>query len=133
MSVAVVHNYSDEGRCALAAGKREALSRRTELIVIHALSGFTDARVQAQEFVAIEMAVHSLAPEARVAVRLPDPDATSTLVSLADEVEAELVVIGSSHRSDGGGGKFVLGHAVRELLMERSVETLLVGQELAVS
>ena len=125
MPVAVVHNYSDEGRSALAAGKREARSRDTELIVIHALSGFTEARVQAQEFVAIEMAVHALAPEARVAVGLPDPDATSTLVALVDEVDAELVVIGSRHSS--APGKFVVGHAVQELLAKRSVETLLVG------
>lgn len=129
MSVAVIHNYSDEGRRALAAGKREARDRETELVVIHALSGFTEARVQAQEFVAIEMAVHALAPEARVAVAMPDPDATSTLVALVEKVDAEVVIIGSRDRS--AAGKFVVGHAVQERLLQKSVEILLVERELA--
>ncbi|MGA9873017.1 MAG: universal stress protein [Rhodococcus sp. (in: high G+C Gram-positive bacteria)] len=124
MSVAVVHNYSDEGRSALAAGKREAQNRGTELVVIHALSGSLEARVQAQEFVAVETAVHALAPGARVEAALPDPDSTTTLVDLVEKVDAELVVIGSRHRS--AVGKFLMGQTVQRLLLEIPVEILLV-------
>lgn len=124
MSVAVVHNQSDEGRSALAAGIREARSRGTELVVVHALSGSPEARVQAQEVNAVESAVRALAPDARIEAALPDPDSTSTLLALIDKVDAELVVIGSRHRS--AVGKFLMGQTVQRLLLEIPVEILLV-------
>ncbi|KZF06980.1 MAG: universal stress protein [Rhodococcus sp. (in: high G+C Gram-positive bacteria)] len=124
MSVVVIHNQSDEGRSALEAGIREAESRGAELVVVHALSGSPDARAQAQELAAVETAVHALAPDARVEAALPDPDATSTLLTLVDKVDAELVVIGSRHRS--AVGKFLMGQTVQRLLLEIPVEILLV-------
>ncbi|MFC8178374.1 MULTISPECIES: universal stress protein [Nocardiaceae] len=124
MSVVVVHNQSDEGRSALTAGVREAQSRGTELVVIHALSGSPEPRAQAQEVAAVETAVHALAPGARVEVGAPDPDSTSTLLALVDKVDAELVVIGSRHRS--AVGKFLMGQTVQRLLLEIPVEILLV-------
>lgn len=122
MSVAVVNNQSDEGRAALAAGVREARIRHTDLVVIHALSGSPNA--QAQELAAVEVAVHALAPQARVEAGLPDPDATSTLLALVDKVDAELVIVGSRHRS--AVGKFLMGQTVQRLLLEIPVEILLV-------
>lgn len=122
MSIAVVHNQSDEGRSALLAGVREAHHRETELVVIHALSGSPNS--QSQELAAVEAAVHALAPSARVEAAVPDPDATSTLLALIDKVDAELVVIGSRHRS--AVGKFLMGQTVQRLLLEIPVEILLV-------
>ncbi|AYJ48431.1 universal stress protein [Rhodococcus sp. P1Y] len=122
MSVAVVHNQSDEGRAALQAGVRESRSRNTDLVVIHALSGSPNA--QAQELSAVETAVHAVAPDARVEAGVPDPDATSTLLTLVDKVDAELVVVGSRHRS--AVGKFLMGQTVQRLLLEIPVEILLV-------
>lgn len=124
MSVVVVHNQSDEGRSALEAGVREARSRGTELVVIHALSGSPDARAQGKELAAVESAVAASAPQARVEAALPDPDATSTLLALVDKVDAELVVIGTRHRS--AVGKFLMGQTVQRLLLEIPVEILLV-------
>nr|WP_296779415.1 universal stress protein [Rhodococcus sp. (in: high G+C Gram-positive bacteria)] len=124
MTVAVVHNQSDEGRSALAAGVREAQNRATELVVVHALSGTPDRGAQAQEVEAVEAAVRALAPGARVETALPDPDSTSTLLALIDKVDAELVVIGSRHRS--AVGKFLMGQTVQRLLLEIPVEILLV-------
>ena len=124
MSVVVIHNQSDEGRSALEAGIREAENRGAELVVVHALSGSPDTRAQAQELAAVETAVHALAPDARVEAALPDPDATSTLLTLVDKVDAELVVIGSRHRS--AVGKFLMGQTVQRLLLEIPVEILLV-------
>lgn len=124
MSVVVIHNQSDEGRSALEAGIREAERRGAELVVVHALSGSPDTHAQARELAAVETAVHALAPDARVEAALPDPDATSTLLTLVDKVDAELVVIGSRHRS--AVGKFLMGQTVQRLLLEIPVEILLV-------
>jgi nucleotide-binding universal stress UspA family protein len=124
MTVAVIHNQSDEGRSALTAGVREARTRGTELVVLHALSGSQEPTAQGQEIAAVEAAVRAIAPEARVEAALPDPDSTSTLLTLIDKTEAELVVIGSRHRS--AVGKFLMGQTVQRLLLEIPVEILLV-------
>ncbi|MDJ0392542.1 universal stress protein [Rhodococcus sp. G-MC3] len=124
MTVAVVHNQSDEGRSALVAGVREARTRATDLVVVHALSGSPDPGAQAQEVAAVQVAVRAVAPDARVEAAQPDPDSTSTLLALIDKVDAELVVIGSRHRS--AVGKFLMGQTVQRLLLEIPVEILLV-------
>lgn len=124
MTVAVIHNQSEEGKSALVAGVREAKVRGTELVVLHALSGSPEARAQESEIAAVEAAVRAQAPGAGVEVALPDPDATTTLLSLIDKVDAELVVIGSRHRS--AVGKFLMGQSVQRLLLEIPVEILLV-------
>lgn len=124
MTVAVIHNQSDEGRSALTAGIREARARGTELVVLHALSGSPEQTARDREIGAVEAAVRAVAPEARVEAAVPDPDATSTLLALVDKVDAELVVIGSRHRS--AVGKFLMGQQVQRLLLEIPVEILVV-------
>ncbi|SNS37187.1 universal stress protein [Rhodococcoides kyotonense] len=124
MTVAVVHSQSDEGRNALAAGVREARTRGTELVVLHALSGSPEQSARDREVGAVESAVHALAPDARVEAAVPDPDSTSTLLALVDKVDAELVVIGTRHRS--AVGKFLMGQQVQRLLLEIPVEILVV-------
>jgi nucleotide-binding universal stress UspA family protein len=124
MTVAVVHSQTDEGRQALAVGAREARIRNTELIVLHALSGSPEQSARDREITAVEVAVDAVAPQARVETALPDPDATSTLLALVDKVDAELVVIGTRHRS--AVGKFLMGQQVQRLLLEIPVEILVV-------
>ncbi|WP_072805973.1 universal stress protein [Rhodococcoides yunnanense] len=124
MTVAVIHNQSDEGRSALTAGIREAGTRGTELVVLHALSGSAEQSAREREIGAVEAAVRAVAPEARIEAAVPDPDATSTLLALIDTVDAELVVIGSRHRS--AVGKFLMGQQVQRLLLEIPVEILVV-------
>lgn len=124
MTVAVVHSQTDEGRQALAAGIREAQTRNTELVVLHALSGSSEQSARDREIAAVDAAVRAVAPDARVEAALPDPDATSTLLALVDKVDAELVVIGSRHRS--AVGKFLMGQQIQRLLLEIPVEILVV-------
>ncbi|MDJ0415398.1 universal stress protein [Rhodococcus opacus] len=131
MPVAVLHQNSDVGRLALAIGVREAALRQTELVVLHALSGAED-EITRVETGAVESAVRAalsaLAVEAgvrwTVMVGVPDPDTTSTLLTLVEQVRAELLVVGSRHRS--AVGKFLMGQGIQRLLLETSVPVLLV-------
>ncbi|WP_027506642.1 MULTISPECIES: universal stress protein [unclassified Rhodococcus (in: high G+C Gram-positive bacteria)] len=131
MSVAVVHNSSEEGRKALGSAVQQARSAGTELVVLHAFSGSADPSSEAKETTAVEDSIRtSLAAlgesEAQwtLAAAQPDPDATTTLLALIDKADAELLVVGSRHRS--AVGKFLMGQAVQRLLLETPVPVLLV-------
>jgi nucleotide-binding universal stress UspA family protein len=130
MSVAVLHSTSTEGRTALVEAVREARTRSTDLVVLHAFSGSQAA--EESEAAAVENAVIAAFSEIEsagdvvwsVATGQPDPDSTSTLLALIDKADAELVVVGSRHRS--AVGKFLMGQPIQRLLLESRIPVLLV-------
>lgn len=132
MPVAVLHNSSPEGRAALAASVREARTRETTLVVLHALSGSAEPSAESAETAAVSTSVRTAMASIdgadtttwTVAVGRPDPDAVGTVLALVEQHGAEILVIGSRHRS--AVGKFLMGHTVQRLLLETTVPVLLV-------
>lgn len=132
MTVAVLHNTSPEGRSALASGVREARIRETDLVVLHALSGSAEPGAVTGETQAVTSSVSDALTAIegsdsltwRVAASAPDPDAVTTLLALVDEQKAEILVVGSRHRS--AVGKFLMGQMIQRLLLEIEVPVLLV-------
>ena len=131
MSVAVVHNTAAEGRRALASGLTQARVLGTDLVVLHAFSGSPDPASEAKESAAVRDAVLAGLDEIgepdaawTLLSGQPDPDAVSTLLGLVEDAKAELLVVGSRHRS--AVGKFLMGQSVQRLLLETSIPVLLV-------
>ena len=131
MSVAVVHNSSDEGRKALGSALQQARATGTDLVVLHAYSGSPDPSSEAKEADAVEESIRaslSALGESEatwtLAAAQPDPDATTTLLALIEKSGAEFLVVGSRHRS--AVGKFLMGQSIQRLLLETPVPVLLV-------
>ena len=117
-----------EGEAALAASIDEALRRRADLVVVsspRAHRGDAEAhdRLQAE----LEE-VRTRVEKAGVAVDVRHPDtgheASDQLLNIADEVGAELIVIGLRRRTPVG--KLILGSNAQRILLDAPCPVLAV-------
>jgi nucleotide-binding universal stress UspA family protein len=131
VQVAVVVGYvsTAEGRAALRRASEESLLRRTKLIVINSSRGGKDfGRADALRFEAELAAVQSQLDEAgvehevRQLVRGNDP--AEDLIEVADEVNADFIVIGLRKRTPLG--KPFVGSIAQRILLEASCPVLAV-------
>jgi len=118
-----------EGRAALDRAIAEASQRGARLIVINSHKGGTSLdRDTAMELDENMDEVHTILHEAgiehevRQLVRGVDP--ADDLVAVADEVDADLIVIGLRRRSPVG--KLILGSNAQQVLLEASCPVLAV-------
>lgn len=134
MTIAVVHQNTDEGRTALRLAAQEALTHDTDLLVLHVLSG-APAGVEApraSEEGAVRRAVgqavgHDLGPQGpswRLLVSDPDPDVAGALLALVEQEAPDRLVVGARRRSPVG--KLLLGQQLQKLLLAVDVPVLLV-------
>lgn len=132
MTVAVAHQVSETGRIALRHALHEARRHDTDLAVLHVVASALDAdRREAYRLgVAdeIERAIGSsdgvgwtlhLAPE--------EGDLGEKVISLANEVGADLLVIGARRRSPMG--KALLGSAAQTIILGADVPVLVVKSD----
>ncbi len=129
MSVAVAHQVSSTSRIALTEAAREASLRGTDLAVLHVVesldldiaaanrSGISDEveRVLGESGLEVSWELHLATGEENVA------DAILTLV---DDVQAEILVIGARRRSPVG--KFFLGSVTQTLILQAEVPVFVV-------
>jgi nucleotide-binding universal stress UspA family protein len=116
-----------EGRAALARAIEEAKLRGGRLVVVNASRGdaLVDAGyagVQEIELVKSRLTESGVPYELRQLVRGHEP--AEEVVDLAEELGAELVVIGMRHRT--AVGKFLLGSTAQRILLDAPCPVLAV-------
>ena len=127
MTIVVGYVPRPEGRAALDRALAEAALRGQRLVVVNASRGdaLVDAGyagVQEIELVKSRLADSGVDHELRQLVRGHEP--ADEVVDLAEEVGAELIVIGLRRRS--AVGKFLLGSTAQRILMHAPCAVLAV-------
>jgi len=129
VSVVVGYVPTKEGRAALRRASEESLLRRTKLIVINSSRGGKDFDAnEAHRFETELLAVQNQLDEAgvehevRQLVRGNDP--SQDLVEVADEVNADFIVIGLRRRTPVG--KLILGSNAQRILLDATCPVLAV-------
>ena len=127
MTVVVGYVPRPEGRAALSRAIAEVSLRGGRLVVVNASRGdaFVDsgyAPVQEIELVRSRLAESGVDHELRQLVRGHEP--ADEVVDLAEELGAELIVIGLRRRT--AVGKFLLGSTAQRILMEAPCAVLAV-------
>lgn len=128
MTVAAARSRTAAGHAALAAAVGEARLRGTDLVVLHVIEGLTTeagAEAGVRGEVAEELAgldVGDLSWTLRTTAG--GHDTAGSLVDLAVEVGAELLVVGTRRRSPVG--KLLLGSVVQRVLLDSPVPVMVV-------
>ena len=127
MVIVVGYVPKPEGRAALDRAIEEARLRGGRLVVVNASRGdaLVDAGyagVQEIELVKSRLADSGVEFELRQLVRGHEP--ADEVVDLAEELGAELIVIGMRHRT--AVGKFLLGSTAQRILMDAPCPVLTV-------
>jgi nucleotide-binding universal stress UspA family protein len=127
MVIVVGYVPKPEGRAALDRAIEEADLRGGRLVVVNASRGdaYVDAGyagVQDLELVKSRLADAGVEHEVRQLVRGHEP--AEEVVELAEELDAELIVIGMRHRT--AVGKFLLGSTAQRILIDAHCPVLAV-------
>ena len=129
MTIVVGFVPTKEGRAALSRAVEEARTRRSRLVVINSNRGgrdFDDESSQAAEAelqrVTDELRGEGLAVEVRQLVRGNEP--AEDLISVANETDADLIVIGLRRRTPVG--KLILGSNAQRILLDAPCAVLAV-------
>lgn len=128
MSIAVAHQVSPTSPIALREALNEAQLRGTDLVVLHAVESIDPDRTESYRL-GISDAIQKVCAGSDVTWRLHlvvanAADLGGTLVRLADEVGAEMLVIGARRRSPVG--KALLGSVTQTVILEANVPVLVV-------
>lgn len=127
MTIVVGYVPKPEGHAALERAIEEARLRHTRLVVINTSRGdaYVDAgyaSVQDVELVKSQLAEAGVDHEFRQLVR--GHEAAEEVVDLADELGAELIVIGLRRRT--AVGKFLMGSTAQRILLDAHCPVLAV-------
>jgi nucleotide-binding universal stress UspA family protein len=128
MTIAVAHQVSPTSRMALRQALTEARLRGTDLAVLHAVESIDADRTEAYRL-GISDAIEAATAGSDVTWRLHlvvtnAGDLGGSLVRLADQVDAEILVIGARRRSPVG--KALLGSVAQTVILEANVPVLVV-------
>jgi nucleotide-binding universal stress UspA family protein len=133
MPVAVAHLPSTTGHLALREAAQQAVQRRTSLTVIHVVDA-VDLDVIAAHRAGLsdeignalaEAGIADLQWDLKLAASADRPDDTAdTILSLADQAGADLLVIGGRRRSPVG--KAILGSVTQNLILAANCPVLVV-------
>lgn len=124
MTIVVGYVPNEYGEAALEAALAEARRRRLKVVVVNTSKGdaLVDPRFASQDALAeLEGRFGDLAHEVRQTVGL---DVAEELLKVADEVKAELLVIGMRHRTPVG--KLLMGSVAQRVLLDARVPVLAV-------
>ena len=127
MTIVVGYVPKPEGRAALQRGVDEAKLRAARLVVVNASRGdsYVDAGyapVQDVEIVKSHLSTSGVEHELRQLVRGREP--AEEVVAVAEEVDADLIVIGMRRRS--AVGKLLLGSTAQRILLDATCPVLAV-------
>ncbi|HYP46395.1 MAG TPA: universal stress protein [Propionibacteriaceae bacterium] len=127
MTIAVAQDDSAEGAAALLHAAREAQFQQTRLAVLHVLDEFSPGvgeqqlahevgqALAAGGYGGLEWTLHT-APE--------EDNRATALIELTEQVQADLLVVGSKRRTPIG--KFLLGSTVQRVVLDSPVPVLVV-------
>jgi nucleotide-binding universal stress UspA family protein len=129
MKIVVGYIKSDEGRAALDRAIEEARLRSATLVVVHSLRG--SERDEAEqiaayrdEFAEVEQRLAASGVDHQLRELVRGKPAGEDLVALANEEDADLIVIGLRRRSPVG--KLVLGSNAQDILLQANCPVLAV-------
>lgn len=129
MSIIVGYIPTKEGRAALAAASREALLRKSKLVVVNSHRGGREFdATEAQRFedelgrVQAELDAEGIDHEVRALVRGNEP--AEDLIEVAEESDGDVIVIGLRRRTPIG--KLILGSNAQRILLEAKCPVLAV-------
>lgn len=129
MTVAVAHQVSSTSRLALAEAAREASMRQTDLAVLHVVESL-DLDIAAANRSGVSDEVERVLSDAGLDVAWDlhlatgEADVAGAILSLVDDVGAEVLVIGARRRSPVG--KFLLGSVTQTLILQADVPVFVV-------
>lgn len=127
MPIVAAYVTTPEGRAALRRAASEAVTHRTNLLVSDSRAASqqsgadVDAFEQELSRARATLAAHDLAVEVRT---YDDVEQTEPLLALADEVDADFIVLGIRRRSPVG--KLVMGSKAQRVLLEADCPVLAV-------
>ncbi len=128
MTVAVAHQVSPASRLALAQAEKEAKVRGTDLAVLHVVDNIDHDKAEAYKLGISDEIERVMGSEPSVPwqlhLRTTAPDLGRELVDLADEVGAELLVIGARRRSPVG--KALMGSVAQTVILQANIPVLVV-------
>ena len=127
MSIVVGYAPTVEGEAALAAAGEEARLRRTSLVVVSSTRGESGVAAPLRPTSALALAVADLRQggvdcEVRNFEHASDP--AEAILSVAEEEQASLIIIGLKRRS--AVGKLLLGSTAQRVLMQAPCSVLAV-------
>ncbi len=128
MTIVVGYVPKPEGRAALRRAAEEALSRRARLVVISSYRGREldddeNARYE-QELVEVGVALHEVGVDYEVRQLVRGAEPAEDLIAVAQEVGADMIVIGLRRRSPVG--KLILGSNAQRVLLDAPCPVLAV-------
>ena len=127
MTVVVGYIPNQHGEAALAAGLVEARDRGTDLVVVNATKGdaLVDPKYLGEEAIAELTQRLDAEPDVSTSVRQNlGPDVAAEIVRVAEELSADLIVIGVRRRSPVG--KMFMGSVAQQVLLDATVPVLAV-------
>jgi nucleotide-binding universal stress UspA family protein len=128
VTVAVAHQASKASRLALAQAEKEAKVRDTDLAVLHVVESIDADRAEAYRLGISDEIDRVMGTDTGVPwklhLRTEARDLGRELVDLADEVGAELLVIGARRRSPVG--KALMGSVAQTVILEANIPVLVV-------
>ena len=130
MSVAVAHQASPIGELALREAAREAALRRTRLDIIHVMESL-DLDIAEAHRTGLSDTVQAALQEGGLSdldwelhLATGDRDVADTVIKLAVQVKASLLVIGARRRSPVG--KFLLGSVTQSVILDAPLPVLVI-------
>ncbi len=131
MAVVVGYVPTPEGRAALRRAAEEALLRKSRLVVVNAQRSDRGPQSRETDAPAAEALLKEIGEELDAAgvvheLRHPtgSPDPAEQLLAVADELSAEILVIGLRRRSPVG--KLILGSNAQRILLDAPCPVLAV-------
>ncbi len=125
MAVVVGYLPSREGRAALSHGVDAAIRRGVRLVVVSSREDTSEAVEADLAPHTAQLREHGLAYEVRHLPRSSDP--ADDLLAVAEDVGAEVIVIGLRRRSPVG--KLILGSNAQRILLDATCPVLAVKGE----
>jgi nucleotide-binding universal stress UspA family protein len=132
MAIVVGYVPNKEGRAALTAAAAESRLRNAKLVVINSNRGGRDldageARRYEEELDAVRRELDEAGHEHEVRQLVRGMEPSEDLIAVADEVGAELIVIGLRRRTPVG--KLILGSNAQRILLDATCPVLAVKAE----
>lgn len=121
MTVLVAYAPAPEGREALTEGIKEAHLRQSDLLIVNIGRGHHDLDTQELQELERRLAEAGLALAIESSI-LADPG--DAVIQIAQDRNAEMIVIGLRHRSMVG--KLILGSTVQRILLDATCPVLAV-------
>ena len=127
MTIVVGYVPKPEGRAALRRAAEEALGRRERLVVVSSVPdtpGDLAPQGDREELATVGEGLRAAGVEHEVRALVRGQDASEELIAIAEEVNADMIVIGLRRRTPVG--KLILGSNAQRILLDAPCPVLAV-------